>query len=94
MADLPDLPDINGEIWEMAKNAIALTMTHKALEVITNQAGASVFIRIDDETGVRIKSLTSEVLITMMTKGGTLHMRISKAQCLSLHEERRTLWSP
>lgn len=94
MANLPDLPDVNGEIWEMAKNAIALTMTHKALETITNQVGASIFIRVDNETGIIIKSVLSQVLITMETKGGTLHTRISRAQCLSLHEERRTLWSP
>ena len=94
MADLPDLPNVDGEIWEMAKSAIALTMTHKALETIVNQVGASIFIRIDDETGVRIKSLTSQVLITMETKSGVLHMRISKERCLGLHAERRTLWSP
>ena len=94
MADLPNLPDIDGEIWEMAKNAIALTMTHKALTNIVDQVGASVFIRMDDETGIRIKSLTSQVLITVQIKSGILHKRISKEWCLSLHAERRTLWSP
>lgn len=92
MASLPRLPSISKDLWGAVKASIASTITHKNLEDVVTHSESQTFVRLDDEVGVRIKSLTTQVLITIMTGEGIMHKRVSKEECLNIHKEQRELW--